>query len=119
MRLYSRTGATAVQDPEYGHFEANDDGTFDLPDELAERELRFHDRGVPRWETEIARQRRISSEDLDRQRDPATLLNAVQQILAAAQLAQGFTDRVEAGAQESAPKVPRGRKPAAKPSPSE
>lgn len=91
MRLYSRTGAVALEDPEYGRFEAKKDGTFDLPDELAERELSFHDRGRPRWETEIDRQRRITSDDLDRSRDPAALLEAVQQILAAAKLAAAAT----------------------------
>lgn len=91
MRLYSLTGATALDDPEYGHIKAERDGTFELPDDLADRLLRFHHRGSRLWETEIDRGQRLVSEDLDRRRDPAALLDAVQQILAAAQLARSVT----------------------------
>jgi MoxR-like ATPase len=110
MLLYSRTGATALDDPEYGRFNRQDDGSFDLPDDLADRLLRFHHRGRPLWETEIDRGHRIASEDLEKRRDPANLLDAVQQILAAAQLARQATDQaasdvkaVKRGPRRSAP----------------
>lgn len=113
MLLYSCTGAVAIEDPEYGRFEVQNDGTFDLPDELAERELRFHDRGQPRWETQVGRQQRIASEDLDRRRDPAALLDAVQQILMAAKLAQSAS----APAETLPATIPRSRKKSATPPP--
>lgn len=85
MRLYTRTGATAVDDPEFGTFEADEEGGFDLPDDLSERLIRFHIDGRPAWETDTERQNRLIAEELERRKDPATLLEAVQQLVAAAQ----------------------------------
>jgi hypothetical protein len=85
MRLYSRTGATALDDPEHGHFEAGPHGGFDLPDDLSDRLHRFHIPGHgPAWETDVERQHRLMSEELERRKDPATLLQAVEQLVAAA-----------------------------------
>lgn len=84
MRLYSRTGQTVLNDAEYGVFEAGPDGGFDLPEDLAEREHAFHVGGRPLWETDVERQYRLAAEELDRRRDPATLMNAVQQLVNAA-----------------------------------
>ncbi|MGW2371667.1 hypothetical protein [Kitasatospora sp. NPDC001683] len=81
MRLYSRTGATALDDPRHGRIEADPShGGFDLPEELAE-ELR----GFPAWETDVERQQRLVIEEIERRKDPATLLDAVQQLVQAAQ----------------------------------
>jgi hypothetical protein len=88
MRLYTRTGATALDDPEFGHFEASEDGGFDLPEELSERLHGFHLGGRPAWETDIERQRRLMTEEMERRKDPATLLSAVEQIMRAAQATQ-------------------------------
>lgn len=87
MRLYTRTGATALDDPEYGHFDADDQGAFDFPDEVSDRLRRFHVEGRPAWEDDIERQNRLISEELERRKDPATLLEAVEQIMLAAQSA--------------------------------
>jgi len=84
MRLYSRTGQTVLTDAEYGTFEAGPDGGFDLPEDLALREHAFHVGGRPLWETDVERQYRLAAEELDRRRDPATLMNAVQQLVNAA-----------------------------------
>jgi hypothetical protein len=84
MRLYSRTGATALDDPEYGHFEPNADGGFDFPDDLSDRLHQFAFRGTPMWETDVERQERLLNEELERRRDPATLMDAVQQLVNAA-----------------------------------
>ena len=84
MRLYTRTGAVALDDPEYGHFEAGPDGGFDFPDELSDRLHKFAIRGKPAWETDIERQHRLMAEELERRRDPATLMEAVQQLVNAA-----------------------------------
>jgi hypothetical protein len=118
MRLYSRTGATALEHPVHGRIEADPvHGGFDLPEELAEELQSF-----PTWETDVARQHRLIAEEMERRKDPATLLDAVQQLVQAAQ-AVGAA-RQESGAagqaEESAPaKAARGRKAAAsRPDPS-
>lgn len=88
MRLYTRTGATALTDPATGRiYEADEQGGFNFPDDLSDSLHRFAVRGVPMWETDIERQRRLMSEELERRKDPATLLSAVEQILNAAKVA--------------------------------
>lgn len=84
MRLYTRTGASALDDPEYGHFDADENGGFDFPDDLSDRLHRFHAGGRPLWETDVERQNRLMAEELERRRDPATLMEAVQQLVNAA-----------------------------------
>lgn len=88
MRLYSLTGASALDDPEYGHFDAEDDGGFELPEDLAERLHRFHFGGRPSWEDQIERQERLMQEELERRKDPATLLGAVESLVKAAEAIQ-------------------------------
>lgn len=84
MRLYSRIGATAVADGGE-HYEAGEDGGFDFPDEVGARLHSFAAAGVPMWEDGIEQQQRILTEELERRKDPATLLDAVEQIRKAAQ----------------------------------
>ncbi|MET7944342.1 hypothetical protein [Streptomyces sp. NPDC005302] len=85
MRLYTLTGATALEDPEFGKYEADEQGGFDFPNELSSRLHNFHVGGKPAWEDDIERQQRLMTEELERRKDPATLLDAVQQIVMAAQ----------------------------------
>ena len=85
MRLYTRTGANALDDPEFGHFDADADGGFDLPDELSDRLHKFALHGKPMWETDVERQNRLVAEEMERAKNPATLLAAVQQLVKAAQ----------------------------------
>lgn len=80
MRLYTRTGATALNDPEYGSFEADEQGGFEFPDDLGERLHRFHLGKQPLWEDEEQRHQRVVNEEMDRAKDPATLLAVVQQL---------------------------------------
>jgi hypothetical protein len=92
MRLYSRTGVTALEDPEFGHFDADPEtGGFDFPDEVSDRLHSFHMRGQPMWETDVERQQRLITEELDRRKDPATLLSAVEQLVQAARAVQPLT----------------------------
>jgi hypothetical protein len=85
MRLYTRTGATALDDPETGiHYEADEQGGFDFPNELSDRLHGFCVGGKPLWETDVERQHRLMAEELERRRDPATLMEAVQQLVNAA-----------------------------------
>lgn len=85
MRLYTRTGATTLDDPDYGHFEADEQGGFNFPDEVSSRLHRFHVGGRPAWESDIERQQRLMNEELERRKDPATLLSVVEQLMQAAQ----------------------------------
>lgn len=106
MRLYTRTGAIALTDPETGRiYEASPDGGFDFPDDLSDSLHRFAVRGRPMWETDIERQRRLIGEEQERRKDPATLLSAVEQILNAAKVAQAV----------SVPSAPAGVAPASPP----
>ncbi|MFI5880799.1 hypothetical protein [Streptomyces sp. NPDC051554] len=84
MRLYTLTGATALDDPQYGSYTADEQGAFDFPNELSDRLHRFHFGGKPVWEDDIERQERLLNEELERRQDPATLLSAVERLEAAA-----------------------------------
>lgn len=96
MRLYTRTGATALTDPETGiEYKADAEGGFDFPDDLSDKQCRFAVRGRPMWENDIERQRRVMTEELERRKDPATLLTAVEQILNAAKVAQAVSAPAE------------------------
>jgi hypothetical protein len=105
MRLYTRTGATALDDAEYGHFEAEPDGGFELPDDLADRLHGFAVRGRPLWESDVERQHRLAEEELERRKDPATLLGVVEQLMKAAQAAGQ-----QQGAAQDSPEVPPARR---------
>lgn len=81
MRLYTRTGATAQTDPDTGEvYEPDEQGGFDFPDELGERLHRFHIGKQRQWEDEEQRHQRIVNEEMERAKDPATLLAVVQQL---------------------------------------
>lgn len=79
MRLYTLTGAARVDDPEFGSFTANSDGSFDFPNPLSDRLHGFAFGGKRAWESDAEREQRIVSEELDRMRDPATLLAAIKE----------------------------------------
>jgi hypothetical protein len=84
MRLYSRTGATAVDDGGKHYTPADDAGGFDFPEDVGARLHSFHADGKPLWEDSIERQNRLMSEEAARRADPATLLAAVEKLVAAA-----------------------------------
>src|SRR5437879_2025718 len=88
MRLFSTMGATTVDDPKHGHFDVDTDGGVDLPHELAEELHSFAIGGRPMWETPIERNQRLVHEEMERRKDPATLLDAVNQLVSAAQAAK-------------------------------
>jgi hypothetical protein len=78
MRLYSRVGATALDHPT-GHYDADPDtGAFEFPDEVSDELHSFHSGGKPMWEDQAERDRRLAAEELERLRDPATLLEAIR-----------------------------------------
>jgi hypothetical protein len=95
MRLYTLTGASALDDPDYGHFEADDQGGFDFPNEVSDKLHRFHVDGRSAWETDIERQNRLMAEELERRKDPATLLEAVEMLVAAASGKAGDQGKAE------------------------
>lgn len=83
MRLFSRAGATAVDDGP-ASYKPGPDGGFDFPEDLGERLHAVHDGGVQVWENSIEKQQRLIAEEAARRADPATLLAAVEQLVAAA-----------------------------------
>ncbi|MEU6347240.1 hypothetical protein ABZ883_40610 [Streptomyces sp. NPDC046977] len=111
MRLYTLTGASALDDPDFGHFDADANGAFGFPNELSDRLRAFHIEGKPAWEDDVERQNRLMREELERRKDPATLLDAVQQLVAAAsglpvtqapEPVQSSSDPAQAGQQDPA-----------------
>lgn len=84
MRLYSRTDVASVTHGGERHTPA-DDGGFDLPPDVTDLLHSSAVRGEKQWETSIERQRRQVAEEMERRKDPATLLAAVEQIMALAE----------------------------------
>ena len=85
MRLYSRTGATAVDDGGEHYAAVDDAGGFDFPEDVGARLHAFHAGGKPLWEDSIERQARLMGEERERRADPATLLAAVEKLVAQAE----------------------------------
>lgn len=79
MRLYSLAGAIAHEDPDYGHFEAGDDGSFAFPDDVSDVLVTCAIRGRKLWETEEARAERMHGLEMARRRDPASVLTAMEE----------------------------------------
>lgn len=75
MRLYNKAGDCPQIDDELGSFTPGSDGAFELPDPVA---AKLHNR--PGWETEAQRAGRLATEELEKFRDPATLLAAVREM---------------------------------------
>jgi hypothetical protein len=114
MRLYTRTGATALDHPVFGHYDADEHGGFDFPNELSDQLHGFASGGRPLWETDVERQRRLISEELERRKDPATLLQAVEQLVAAARTVGVAKDSEGAEEPASPVKATRARRSPAK-----
>jgi hypothetical protein len=87
-KLYSRTGATVHEEPEYGRFVPDDQGAFPFPDDLSDRMLRLHVRKKPMWEDEEMRAERLHQEAEGRHRDPAVLYAAVSELVQISRQAQ-------------------------------
>ena len=80
MRLYSRTGAASVTH-DGQTYDPGDDGGFDFPEAVGQELHSFHVGGKPAWETQIERNNRLINEELERRKDPATLLSVVEQLM--------------------------------------
>jgi hypothetical protein len=87
MRLYPRRPGTGVVNHGGVQYKAGGNGGFDFPDEVSDALHSFAVRGEKLWETDIERQRRLLSEEMDRRRDPASLYDAVEKIMRAAEAA--------------------------------
>lgn len=99
MRLYPRNGATPSVTDGGTRYEPGPDGGFDFPEDVGLRLHAFHVAKQPLWETDVERQHRLIAEEIDRRKDPATLLGVVEQLLAQA----------EAGRQAPAAKTSRAK----------
>lgn len=77
MRIFSLLGTTSVNHPDAGNFEADNEGSFELPEPIAHELLRVHLAGKKAWETESERVVRLAKAEQERLRDPATLLATV------------------------------------------
>lgn len=79
MRLYTRTGATQVS-AGGNVFTADENGAFEFPQDVGAEVRAFHVDGKPAWEDEAERGARLAAEQMERLRDPATLLAEVQKM---------------------------------------
>lgn len=101
MRLYSRTDAVAIDAPE-GHFGADEDGGFDLPDELGQRLHPVAVGGRRQWETDIERQHRQIAEEIEHRRSPEALYEAVSKLIQVAGSAPAKAPAAKAPAKAAA-----------------
>lgn len=83
MRLWSRTGAVALSDPESGQqYEIDSCGGFEFPEPLGQRLYGFHVGGVQAWETRDERIDRLIGELPGRRDDPEALSGVVLELAA-------------------------------------
>lgn len=100
MRLYPRREDSGVVVYNGARYTAADDGGFDLPPDLTGLLHSAHVRGEQQWETSVEKQRRLIAEEAARRADPATLLAAVEKLVAQAEQQPGpaKASRAKAGA---------------------
>jgi hypothetical protein len=96
MRLYPRDTSTTSVVHGGVRYEAASDGGFDFPGGVSDGLHALHLHGEPMWETPIERQRRLITEEAARRADPATLLDAVEKLVAQAEA--GASEPVKAKA---------------------
>lgn len=106
-RLFSLMSAGAVDDPEYGHFDADGDGAFDFPDELSDRLHGVHHRRRRAWETQEERDTRLHGDEQARRRDPESLYSAVAELVNLAKMSATATSGADDGEAKAA--APRSR----------
>ncbi len=86
MRLYPYPAGTTTHVDHGGvRYEPQPDGGFDFPPDLTGLLHSAHANKQPLWETSIERQRRLIQEEAARRADPATLLDAVEKLVRAAE----------------------------------
>jgi hypothetical protein len=84
VKLYTRTGAASISNEQHGEFTIAKDGSVHVPDEFGAYLHRQHIGGKPAWEDEAERHARLVAEEVERRKDPATLLAAVEELQRAA-----------------------------------
>ena len=129
MRLYSRAGATSVvhgEGDEPDVYEADENGSVEVPHDLGLHLQNLHVGGVKAWEDDAERQARLDSEELARRRDPAQLYDLLSTIIArgsgavpvsegvSAEAVQGLIDAAVADAIAKATAPPPPAEPAKK-----
>ncbi len=83
MKLYPTIdGVSGISVAGYDTFQPLADGSFDVPDEVGDELLTFHVGGVKLYENEPERAARLEAEELERRRDPASLYDTVQSLVA-------------------------------------
>jgi hypothetical protein len=81
MRLYTRTGATQVS-AGGNVYTADTDGAFEFPQDVGAEVHAFHVDGKPAWEDDAERAARLAAEQMEKLRDPATMLAELQKMTA-------------------------------------
>lgn len=81
INLYSTTGVESIRHGEKD-YDADEHGVFSLPDHVAAELHPIHVGGQRAWEDENERVTRLEAERQARRRDPSTLLDAVEKLIA-------------------------------------
>lgn len=81
MRLYPLAGATSHVTAGEVTYKPAGDGGFDFPPDLEAHMRAVAVDGRKQWETAIEKGRRLIAEEAARRADPATLLDAVEQLV--------------------------------------
>lgn len=105
MRLYTMTGATQVSAG--GTVYAGDEnGVFEFPQDVGAALHSFHVDGKPAWEDDAERAARITAEQMEIVRDPATTLAELQKMTALLATALGASAATPAASETPAPEAP-------------
>jgi hypothetical protein len=109
MRLYSLTeDVPAIDHPDFGHFEPDDSGGFDLPDQMVSLLHSSAVAGVKQWETGPERQLRTAAAELRRKQSPDALYDLFERFVQAAGAGLAARDAGHAEKEPAADKEPAG-----------
>lgn len=79
-KLYPRQDVVLITGPDGTEYVANEDGSFDFPDDFASVLQATHVAGEKSWEDDAEREARLIAAERARRRDPAELLAAVERL---------------------------------------
>lgn len=112
MRLYTMTGATQVS-AGGTVYTGDENGVFEFPQDVGAEQHSFHVNGKAAWEDDAERAARLAAEQMEKLRDPATMLAELQKMTAgqgalASLLANalGAAQAAPAQAETSVPEAP-------------
>jgi topoisomerase IA-like protein len=116
MKVYTLQNASSVGNEDEGVFKVDKDGAVVVPEAFGVFLRDNHVNGAKAWEDEIERHARLTAEELERRRDPASLYDAVAKLAASQPAARAPRKAAarKAPAKKAATRKAAPRKPAKK-----